>query len=266
MKGFWKHVDQNEDQDYTSIVDQLIKVHTSWTVDTVHNIEIIASKSERNINFNDNTPIVPTEICNFSHYAKIVVAIYDMFKKQDRNRSIYFKVGSFIVDLHLGDLYCHPFYQDDKKFPDRQLCYATLKTSTPFNKHFSEILWNFIVGNHHKMYNSVLTPQDAIVVCAILFSEVIRYPNMFFHNILMMQHFKTWDDFCNYHPMVIGGAWKNQGKNRNKIQQGIQIPDKVKHREHENHSFFVKKMLEDKEKRCTPFQLKDLQQDDTDSS
>jgi len=32
---------------------------------------------------------------------------------------------------------------------------------------------------------------------------------MFFHNILMMAHYKSWDEFCDYHPMV---TWKNQGK------------------------------------------------------
>lgn len=113
-----------------------------------------------------------------------------------------------------------------------------------------------MVGNHGKIYSHIETPQDAVALCAILFSEVIRYPNMFFHNILMMQHFKTWDDFCSYHPMVKGGTWKNQGKNSNEsFQRGMKIPEKVKNREHENHLFCVKEMIKDEEKRCTPFQL-----------
>ncbi|ROL41323.1 hypothetical protein DPX16_0211 [Anabarilius grahami] len=62
-------------------------------------------------------------------------------------------------------------------------------------------------------YSSCINqPQDAILVCAILYSEVIRNHKMFFHNILLMQCVKSWHDFCDNHPMLTGGTWKDQGK------------------------------------------------------
>ncbi|XP_057210398.1 uncharacterized protein si:dkey-211g8.8 [Triplophysa rosa] len=264
MNGFLKDVtvDLQGYRNYTPMVDQPLDVHTSWEGCAAQSIEIIARKSKQEVNFDVNTPSSAMEPADFLHYAKIVtLLVQDWYEKQDR-KDIFFKIGKFTVKLRSSNLYCCPFNQAEKerKFPDRQLSYATLTTSENFSKKYSQTVWNYVVGNHGKVYSQIETPQDAVALCAVLFSEVIRYPNMFFHNILMMQQFKTWDDFCNYHPMVKGGTWKYQGKSSNISQQenlhkGIKIPEKVKNREHENHLFCVKEIIKDKENRCSPFQL-----------
>lgn len=271
MNRFWKDnattVYQEEDENYayTLMVDQPFDVQTSWEGGAAQNIEIIARNSEQDVNFDVNTPSLPMKPVNFFHYAKIVTfLVYEWYTIYDR-KDIFFEVGKYTVKLQSSNLYCCPFYQDEKEkhFPNRQLSYATLRTSENFSKNYSQTVWNYIVGNHGKVYSNIKTHQDAVALCAILFSEVMRYPNMFFHNILMIQYFKTWDDFCSHHPMVRGGTWKNQGKNSNESQQDnlqrdIKIPEKVKNREHKNHLICVKEIIKDKEKRCTHFQLRNL--------
>ncbi len=104
-------------------------------------------------------------------------------------------------------------------------------------------------GNHDKVDRYIQTPQDAIALCAVLFSEVIRYPDMFFHNILLMQHLKSWEEFHDNHPMLTGGSWKGGSS---KPDQVI-VPEKVKQREEKNLFSCVKNIMRHQEKRGTLF-------------
>ncbi len=82
-------------------------------------------------------------------------------------------------------------------------------------------------GNRDKVDRYIQTPQDAIALCAVLYSEVIRYRDMFFHNILLMQHLKSWEEFHDNHPMLTGGSWK--GGSSEPGQETV--PEKVQTRE-----------------------------------
>ncbi len=111
--------------------------------------------------------------CNhlFSHW---ILAKRDM-------QTTDFLVGKFTIQMRPNDLYC-PIKKDEQdiNLHDRRLSYATLKTSTCFNKKCSETVWFYMNGNRDKVDRYIQTPQDAIALCAVLFSEVIRYPDMFF--------------------------------------------------------------------------------------
>ncbi len=162
-----------------------------------------------------------------------------------------FLVGKFTIQMRPNDLYCCPIKKDEQdiNLHDRRLSYATLKTSTCFNKKCSETVWFYMNGNHDKVDRYIQTPQDAIALCAVLFSEVIRYPDMFFHNILLMQHLKSWEEFHDNHPMLTGGSWKGGSS---KPDQVI-VPEKVKQREEKNLFSCVKNIMRRQEKRGTLF-------------
>lgn len=258
--------DEIGDENSTLMIDQPFDVHTSWEGCAKKEIKNLARQNGEDFNIKINTQSAPIEIANFCYYAQIVYCLV-LVLKQDR-QDILFMVGEITVLLRSSDLYCCPFSQDEKKldFSDKMLNYAKLKLSDYVKNNFSMILWNYMTGNHKKIRSYIKTAQDAIAICAVLFSEVIRYPNMFFHNILMTQHYKTWDEFCDYHPMIKGGTWKCQGENRDisqkeNLQQGENVPDKVKQCEQETLVNCVKNMIGDKVKRSTPFQLrfKDIQ-------
>lgn len=118
-----------------------------------------------------------------------------------------------------------------------------------FSAKYSETVWFYMNGNRDKVDRYIQTPQDAIALCAVLFSEVIRYPDMFFHNILLMQHLKSWEEFHDNHPMVTGGSWKGGSSKPGQVI----VPEKVKQREEKNLFSFVKKIMRRKEKRGTLF-------------
>ncbi len=157
-----------------------------------------------------------------------------------------FLVGKFTIQMRPNDLYCCPIKKDEQdiNLHDRRLSYATLKTSTCFNKKCSETVWFYMNGNRDKVDRYIQTPQDAIALCAVLFSEVIRYPDMFFHNILLMQHLKSWEEFHDNHPMLTGGSWKGGSS---KPDQVI-VPEKVKQREEKNLFSCVKNIMRRQEK------------------
>ncbi|XP_051526410.1 uncharacterized protein si:dkey-211g8.8 isoform X1 [Myxocyprinus asiaticus] len=258
------------------MVDQPLVVHTSWEGRAPKEIKQFADASTKGTE--DNICRTAIKITDFFNYAKIIVFLLEWYNQNKQNRQdIRFIVGKFTVLMRSNDLYCCPIKQDENeiRFHDKNLSYATLKTSKEFSKKYSQTLWNFIMGYHDKVSSYVKTPQDAIAVCAILFSEVIRYPDMFFHNILLMWCLKSWDEFCDHHPMITGGSWKCQGESKNaskkeNLQQRNSVPDKVKKRKQKNILFCAKKIMRDEDKINTLFQIEVLdsqveEADDTDS-
>lgn len=243
-KKFLNDTPETTDQG-SKIPDQPFEVRTSWKGCAVQNIKNIADRSNEDVDFNnDNGATIKTK--HFFHYAKIIFFLLEFwFKQEKQNRQdITFAVGKFDVVLQASDLYCCPGNKHKKN--DRNLNYSTMETSEMFSKKFSETLWNYMVGNHDKVESSVQTPEDATAICAVLFSEVIRYPDMFFHNILMMVLYKSWANFRNYHPMLTGGSWKHQGD---------KVPKKVKKREKQIILFFVEKIKRNEGKRDNLFQV-----------
>ncbi|XP_043073929.1 uncharacterized protein si:dkey-211g8.8 [Puntigrus tetrazona] len=229
--------------------DQPFGVRTSWEEFAIQKIENLADGSIEDLNSNNSVPIT-IRISDFFHYAKIIAFLFAWYEqeKQDR-RDIIFIVGRFSVRLQASNLYCCPVKKDEQEIQvnDKKLSYATLKLSQKIAKNYSETIWNYMTGNHDKVESYVLTPQDAIAVCAVLFSEVIRYPRMFFHNILLMEYYKSWSEFCDYHPMVTGGSWKHQSKDK--------VPGKVLQKEQENLLFCAKKIMSDEGKRSNLFKV-----------
>lgn len=216
----------------TNMPDQPFEVHTSWEGCADEKITNIAEQRPYVLDLSSRAAIRPS--C-FVHYVQIIAFLIGFWLKQSK-QDIILSVGRFSVRLQASDLYCCPIKEDDKelRLQDKKLSYATLSPSEKFAKKYSETIWNYMVGNHDKVNSLVQTPQDAIAVCAILFSEVIRYPNMLFHNILMMLYYKSWDDFCDHHPMVRGGSWKHQNND---------VPAKVKRIEKNNLLFFANEMM-----------------------
>ncbi|XP_051949192.1 uncharacterized protein si:dkey-211g8.8 [Xyrauchen texanus] len=247
------------------MVDQPFVVHTSWEGHAAEEIKNIADASTKDLN-KDNICRTALKVTDYLSYVKIIYVLLEWHKQNKQNRQdIRIRVGIFTVLMRSSDLYCCPIKQDEKeiRFHDKNLSYATLKTSKEFSKKYSQTIWNFIMGYHDKVSSSVKTPQDAIAVCAILFSEVIRYPDMFFHNILLMQFFKSWTEFCDHHPMITGGSWKCQGENKNtskkeNLQPRNSVPDKVKKRKQKNIVFCAKKIMRDEDKMNTLFQIEVL--------
>ncbi|XP_056335333.1 uncharacterized protein si:dkey-211g8.8 [Danio aesculapii] len=219
----------------TKIFGLPFEVHTSWQGCAVQKIENIPDQSTDVLDLSKSAAI---RTSSFSHYAKIIAFLVRFWQKQEKQdrQDIIFSVGRFSVRLQASDLYCCPIKKDDEdlNLQDKKLSYATLSPSEKLAKKYSDTIWNYMVGNHDKVNSLVQTPQDAIAVCAVLFSEVIRYPNMLFHNILMMLYYKSWDDFYDHHPMVRGGSWKHQNND---------VPEKVKRIEKDNLLFFAKEMM-----------------------
>lgn len=242
---------QNSEDESSSakMPDQPSGVHTSWERCPVHQIKNIADTSIEDLNTDISEPI---RISNFFHYAKVIDYLIRFWWKQEKHerQDVTILVGGYSVRLQGSDLYCCPIrkYEQEIQLHDKNLNYAKLKPSEKTAKNYSVTIWNCIKGNHDKVESCVLTPQDATAVCAILFSEVIRYPSMFFHNILLMHFYKSWREFCDYHPMVTGGSWKHQNK------EG-KVPEKVLKREQENLVFLAKKIMRDEGKRGTLFQV-----------
>lgn len=228
----------------TKIFDLPFEVHTSWEGCAVQKIENIPDQSTDVLDLSNSAAI---RTSSFFHYVKIIAFLVRFWQKQEK-QDIIFLVGRFSVRLQASNLYCCPIKKDDEELhlQDKKLSYATLSPSEKFAKKYSETIWNYMVGNHDKVNKYVQTPQDAIAVCAVLFSEVIRYPNMLFHNILMMLYYKSWNEFCDYHPMVRGGSWKHQNND---------VPEKVKKIEKDNLLFFAKEMMRDGMNNGVLFQL-----------
>lgn len=241
---------QNSEDDNSTakMPDQPFGVRASWDRCAVQQIKTIVDIywSIEDLNPDISAPI---RISNFFHYANVIDYLIGFWWKQEKHerQDVTILVGGFSVRLQGSDLYCYPVKKDPRD-QDKNPNYATLKLSKKNAKNFSETIWNYIKGNHDKVESYVLTPQDAIAVCAVLFSEVIRYPSMFFHNILLMHYYKSWSEFCDYHPMVTGGSWKHQRK------EG-KVPEKVVKREQENLVSCAKKIMSSEGKRGTLFQV-----------
>ncbi|XP_050991949.1 uncharacterized protein si:dkey-211g8.8 isoform X1 [Labeo rohita] len=239
----------SEDQNCTTKMP--FEVHTSWEDCTTSKIKNIAGERIKDLNLNtDNS--APIKIMDFFHYAQVIDYLIRVWWKQEKHdrQDVTFLVGRFSVRLQATDLYCCPIKKDEEEIHlhNKNLSYATLKLSQKMAKNFSETIWNYIMGNHDKVESHVRTLQDAIAVCAVLFSEVIRYPSMFFHNILFMQYYKSWSEFCDYHPMVRGGSWKRQSNDK-------KVPEKVLQIEQKNLVFCAKKIISGEGKRSTLFQV-----------
>ncbi|XP_016348233.1 uncharacterized protein LOC107693383 [Sinocyclocheilus anshuiensis] len=238
---------QNSEDEHSTakMPDQPFGVRTSWEDCAVEQIKNIAYGSIEDLN---NDISVPIRISNFVQYANVIDIVQKFWRNQEK-QDVTLLVGRFSVRLQGSDLYCCPVKKDEKNLHlhYKNLSYATLKLSKRNAKNFSETIWNYIMGNHDKVESYVLTPQDATAVCAVLFSEVIRYPDMFFHNILLMHYYKSWSEFCDHHPMVTGGSWKHQS---NEV-----VPEKVVKRKQENLVFCAKRIMSSEGKRSTLFQV-----------
>ncbi|KAL1279290.1 hypothetical protein QQF64_025963 [Cirrhinus molitorella] len=225
------------------MLDGVFKVHTSWEGCSAATIQGMTQ-----VSITDNIWRAPIRISSFPHYVAIISFLIESWLKQDM-QATDFVVGKFTIQMRPNDLYCCPIkkYEKDMNLNDKRLSYATLKTSRCFNKKYSETVWFYMNGNHDKVNSYIQTPQDAIALCAVLFSEVIRYPDMFFHNILLMQHLKSWEDFHDQHPMLTGGSWKGGSRNRGQVI----VPEKVKQREVKNLVSYIKKIISHMENRGT---------------
>ncbi|KAK2887484.1 hypothetical protein Q8A67_015712 [Cirrhinus molitorella] len=244
----------SEDQNCTTkMPDQPFEVHTPWEDCADSKIENIANERIEDLDLNtDNS--APIKIMDFFHYAQVIDYLIRVWWKQEKHdrQDMIFLVGRFLVRLQASDLYCCPIKKDEEEIHlhDKNLNYAKLKPSKEIAKNYSETIWNYMVGNHDKVESYVRTSQDATAVCAVLFSEVIRYPSMFFHNIVLMHLYKSWSEFCDYHPMVTGGSWKHQRQNNDK-----KAPKKVLNREQENLVFCAKKIMSNEGKIGNLFQV-----------
>lgn len=158
---------------------------------------------------------------------------------------VYIRIGKYLLRLQKNDFYVVPQYMysdghyQTKECHDRNLSYAKLNPTKPVNNRYSEALFNYIMGNENKVYSSVKSQDDAIAIAAVLFSEVIRNPEMFFHNILLLYLLKSWDDFRCKHPMVRGGSWKHQATREN-------LPEKVIEKTRENQRDFMQMIFSGK--------------------
>lgn len=170
------HLRTNVGSPSAKILDEPVKVHTSWEGCSAATIQDIPQDSVA-----DNIWRAPIRITSFPRYVAIICFLIESWNKKDM-RATDFLVGKFTIQMRPNDLYCRPIKKDeqDMHLSDKRLCYATLKTSKEFNKHFSETVWSYMNGNLAKVDRYIQTPQDAIALCAVLFSEVIRYPDMFF--------------------------------------------------------------------------------------
>ncbi len=224
------------------MLDGAFKVHTSWEGCSPATIQVITQ-----VSVTDNIWRAPIRITSFSLCCNNLFSHWILAKRDMQTTD--FLVGKFTIQMRPNDLYCCPIKKDEQdiNLHDRRLSYATLKTSTCFNKKCSETVWFYMNGNRDKVDRYIQTPQDAIALCAVLFSEVIRYPDMFFHNILLMQHLKSWEEFHDNHPMLTGGSWKGGSS---KPDQVI-VPEKVKQREEKNLFSCVKNIMRRQEKRGT---------------
>ncbi len=239
------HLRTNVGKPSAKMLDGAFKVHTSWDGCSAATIQVITQ-----VSVTDDIWRAPIRITSFPHYVAIIYFLIESWHKRDM-QATDFLVGKFTIQMRPNDLYCCPIKKDEQDISlhDKRLSYATLKTSRCFNKKYSETVWFYMNGNRDKVDRYIQTPQDAIALCAVLFSEVIRYPDMFFHNILLMQHLKSWDEFHDNHPMLTGGSWKGGSS---KPDQVI-VPEKVKQREEKTLFSYVKKLMRHKEKRGTLF-------------
>ncbi|XP_036423235.1 uncharacterized protein si:dkey-211g8.8 [Colossoma macropomum] len=180
----------------------------------------------------------------FQEYAKTVYHL--MHRKQEEQQEDYLlQIGKYVLRLQNKDLYVIPQYEytdghlQTMRFNDRNLSYAKISPTNRFNKKYTETLYYYIIGNHNKVDCCVQSPEDAIAIGAVLFSEVIRNPEMFLHNFVLIHLLKSWDDFHRHHPMVTGGSWKHQGNNEN-------LPKKVIKKTQENYKAFMQKFFSGK--------------------
>ncbi|KAL7826279.1 hypothetical protein AOLI_G00314880 [Acnodon oligacanthus] len=177
----------------------------------------------------------------FQQYARTVYSL--MHRKQEQQQEdCLLQFGKYVLRLQNKDLYVIPQYEytdghlQTMRFNDRNLSYAKISPTNRFNKKYTETLYNYIIGNHRKVDRFVQSPEDAIAIGAVLFSEVIRNPEMFLHNFVLIHLLKSWDDFHHHHPMVTGGSWKHQGNNEN-------LPKKVIEKTRSNYKAFMQRFF-----------------------
>lgn len=227
------------------VLDGAFKVHTSWEGCSAATIQAITQ-----VSVTDDMCRAPIRVTSFPHYVAIICFLIESWRKKDM-QATDFLVGKYTIQMRPNDLYCCPIKKEEQdiNLHDRKLSYATLKTSRCFSKKYSETVWFYMKGNHDKVDRYIQTPQDAVALCAVLFSEVIRYPDMLFHNILLMQHLKSWEEFHDNHPMLTGGSWKGGSSKQGQVI----VPEKVKQRQEKNLHSCVKKIMRHKEERATLF-------------
>lgn len=149
----------------------------SWEGCSTATIQAITTQ----VSVTDNIWRAPIRITSFPHYVAVICCFIESWHKKDM-QATDFLVGKFTIQMRPNDPYCCPVKKDEQdiNLHDKRLSYATLKTSRCFSKKYSETVWLYMNGNRDKVDCYIQTPQDAIALCAVLFSEVIRYPDMFF--------------------------------------------------------------------------------------
>ncbi len=226
------------------MLDGAFKVHTSWEGCSPATIQVITQ-----VSVTDNIWRAPIRITSFPHYVAIIYFLIESWQKRDM-QTTDFLVGKFTIQMRPNDLYCCPIKKDEQdiNLHDRRLSYATLKTSTCFKKMF----WDSLVLHEWEPWQSrSLYPDSSRRHCTmcsfVLWSDQVSWH--VFHNILLMQHLKSWEEFHDNHPMLTGGSWKGGSS---KPDQVI-VPEKVKQREEKNLFSCVKNIMRRQEKRGTLF-------------
>ncbi len=155
------------------MLDGAFKVHTSWEGCSPATIQVITQ-----VSVTDNIWRAPIRITSFPHYVAIIYFLIESWQKRDM-QTTDFLVGKFTIQMRPNDLYCCPIKKDEQdiNLHDRRLSYATLKTSTCFNKKCSETVWFYMNGNRDKVDRYIQTPQDAIALCAVfvLWSDQVSW-------------------------------------------------------------------------------------------
>ncbi|XP_022521849.2 uncharacterized protein si:dkey-211g8.8 [Astyanax mexicanus] len=166
----------------------------------------------------------------FHHYVQYIMFLIITWPQKE---DVHISIGKYVLRLQKKDFYVVPLYEYSDghhqiiQFDERKLSYAKLRPTTDFSKKYSETLFNYIMGNQKKVSSFVRSPEDAIAVAAVLFSEVIRNPEMFFHNFVLMHLLKSWDDFHYKHPMLTGGSWKDKASRENPPKKVTQKTQKT---------------------------------------
>ncbi|XP_077061790.1 uncharacterized protein LOC143714457 [Siphateles boraxobius] len=241
--------DSDSENDYDYDFDSDSENDSDSDSDSDFDSDSDSDRRPRQIQYSDINIIAgaPIRIAGLNHYAALIYFLIDTWYKNPDSQDIYFLVGKFTVQMRQDDLYCCPIKEGDKEIHvnNRDLSYTTMQTSPDFKKKCSETLWNYIKGNHGKVDLSIQVSGDATALCAVLFSEVIRYPKVFYLNILMMETFKSWQEFKDNHPMLTGGSCKN-------LNQNNSVPVKVREREEKLLHTCALKMI-DRGKRSVKF-------------
>ncbi len=162
-----------------------------------------------------------------------------------------FLVGKFTIQMRPNDLYCCPIKKDEQdiNLHDRRLSYATLKTSTCFNKKCSETVWFYMNGNRDKsivIYRLLKTPLHYVQFCSLKWSGILT---CFFTTSSWCS---TWSHGRSF--MTIIPCWQEDHGKVDQASQTKWLFQKRLNREKKKNLFScVKNIMRRQEKRGTLF-------------